>query len=138
VWSCPQLRFLFPYERNELISLLVASLTLALGTFSSTKPILVHRHHHHKPKPIVDKRIAIVRPYNAKLDRIAYCESTGNWHINTGNGFYGGLQFTLQTWWSVGGRSRPDLNSELEQKYRGVLTYKRRGSWADWPVCGYR
>jgi hypothetical protein len=79
----------------------------------------------------------VVRPFNWKLNRIAWCESTGRWHIATGNGFYGGLQFTLGTWYSVGGRGMPHLNSVLEQKYRAVKVYKRRGSWADWPVCGY-
>lgn len=79
-----------------------------------------------------------VKPYSAKLDRIAGCESGGNWHINTGNGFYGGLQFTYGTWKSVGGPSWPHLVSKLEQKYRAVKVYVRRGNWGDWPVCGYR
>src|SRR3569832_2383929 len=35
---------------------------------------------------------------NAVWDRVAHCESTNNWHINTGNGFYGGLQFTASPW----------------------------------------
>ncbi|MFB1046768.1 transglycosylase family protein [Streptomyces chrestomyceticus] len=45
-------------------------------------------------------------------DKVAQCESGGNWHINTGNGFYGGLQFTPSTWRAYGGRryaSRADL-----------------------------
>jgi hypothetical protein len=89
----------------------------------------------HRRRP-VDHRIVVVRPYNAKLDRMAYCESTSRWHLNTGNGFYGGLQFDLPTWWGVGGRSRPDLNSELEQKYRAVILIHRRG-YRPWPHCGY-
>ena len=84
-----------------------------------------------------DPRLRVVAPYNTKLDRMAYCESTNNWSDNTGNGFFGGLQFTLSTFHSVGGRGMPNQNSELEQKYRAVLVYKRRGSWADWPVCGF-
>ena len=36
-------------------------------------------------------------------DRIAQCESGGNWHINTGNGYYGGLQFSASTWQAYGG-----------------------------------
>src|SRR5690349_14372282 len=51
-------------------------------------------------------------------DRLAQCESSGNWHINTGNGFYGGLQFTQQTWAGFGGLSyapRADLASRAEQ-----------------------
>lgn len=108
-------------------------------SWDNTTKHTIHYHHrrHHKPK-VVDKRIAVVAPYDAKLNRIAYCESTDRWYLDTGNGFYGGLQFTLSTWWSVGGRGYPNYNSELEQKYRAVLVYKRRGSWADWPVCGYR
>lgn len=54
----------------------------------------------------------------AMWDRIAQCESTGNWSINTGNGYYGGLQFNLQTWLGSGGgdfASRPDLASRAEQ-----------------------
>lgn len=78
-----------------------------------------------------------VAPYNAKLNRMAWCESTGRWFINTGNGYYGGLQFDLRTWRSVGGRGYPHQNSKLEQKYRAVRLIKRRG-YVPWPVCGYR
>lgn len=78
-----------------------------------------------------------VRPWRSKIRRIATCESGRRWHINTGNGFYGGLQFTLGTWQSVGGRGYPHHASALEQKYRAVKVRERRGSWADWPVCGY-
>lgn len=77
----------------------------------------------------------VVRPYNAKLERMAQCESTGRWNIATGNGFYGGLQFTLPTWRSVGGRGMPHWASRLEQKYRAVLLIRRAG-YRPWPVCG--
>lgn len=80
-------------------------------------------------------RWRVVRPYNAKLNRMARCESSGRWHIATGNGFYGGLQFTLSTWRSVGGRGYPHLASVLEQKYRAVRLIRRRG-YQPWPVCG--
>lgn len=91
--------------------------------------ILMPAHH-------VDRRWNVVRPYNAKLERMAMCESTKRWYINTGNGYYGGLQFDLSTWRSVGGRGYPHWNSKLEQKYRAVLLIKRRG-YSPWPVCGY-
>jgi hypothetical protein len=55
---------------------------------------------------------------SAMWDRIAQCESGGNWSINTGNGYYGGLQFALSSWLSMGGddfASRPDLASRAEQ-----------------------
>jgi hypothetical protein len=80
----------------------------------------------------------VVRPYYSKLMRIAWCESTNRWHIATGNGFYGGLQFTYGTWHSVGGRGYPHWYSKLEQMYRAVLVRRRTGNWGDWPVCGYR
>jgi hypothetical protein len=84
-----------------------------------------------------DSRWSTVQPYDDKLDRMASCESGRNWSINTGNGFYGGLQFTLGTWQSVGGRGYPHQNSELEQKYRAVLLIQSSG-YGPWPVCGYR
>jgi len=85
--------------------------------------------------PQTDHRWQVVRPYNAKLERMAMCESTKRWHLNTGNGFYGGLQFDLSTWRSVRGRGYPHRNSRLEQKFRAVKLIKRRG-YAPWPRCG--
>jgi Transglycosylase-like domain len=77
-----------------------------------------------------------VRPYNEKLTRMAWCESRERWYINTGNGYYGGLQFDLSTWESVGGRGYPHQNSILEQKYRAVRLIRKRG-YTPWPICGY-
>ena len=54
----------------------------------------------------------------AMWDSIAQCESTGNWHINTGNGYYGGLQFLTSTWLGYGGGQfapRADLASREQQ-----------------------
>ena len=76
-----------------------------------------------------------VRPYNAKLERMAWCESRGRWHIETGNGFSGGLQFDIPTWLSVGGRGRPSWYAPLEQKFRAVRLIHRRG-FRPWPRCG--
>lgn len=83
-------------------------------------------------------RWTAVAPHHYKLERIAACESGKRWWISTGNGYYGGLQFSLGTWSSVGGRGLPSQASKLEQKYRAVLTMRRRGGWGDWPVCGQR
>ena len=70
-------------------------------------------------------------------DAIAQCESGGNWHINTGNGYHGGLQFTLATWYSNGGQGSPENNSREEQirVARNVLHTQGIGAW---PVCGKR
>jgi LysM repeat protein len=70
-------------------------------------------------------------------DAIAQCESGGNWHINTGNGFYGGLQFTLSTWAANGGSGNPANASRSEQirVAENVLASQGIGAW---PVCGPR
>jgi len=71
-------------------------------------------------------------------EAVAQCESGGNWHINTGNGFYGGLQFDYSTWLSNGGGAyapRADLASESEQIAVATRLYDARGS-SPWPVCG--
>jgi LysM repeat protein len=67
-------------------------------------------------------------------DTIAQCESGGNWAINTGNGFYGGLQFTLSSWRAVGGTGYPNQASREEQIARAQMLQARQG-WGAWPVC---
>jgi hypothetical protein len=70
-------------------------------------------------------------------DNVAQCESGGNWHINTGNGFYGGLQFTQSTWASYGGREfapRADLASRGDQITVANRVLHGQG-WGAWPVC---
>ena len=66
----------------------------------------------------------------------------GAWNANTGNGYYGGMQFLLSTWRSVGGQGRPDLAPIKEQLYRAWLVYRRDGSsWREWGtarICGLR
>ncbi len=73
-------------------------------------------------------------------DAVASCESGGNWHINTGNGFYGGLQFTQQTWVGVGGLQyapRADLATREQQIAAAEVLLLTQGRGA-WPVCGAR
>jgi uncharacterized protein YabE (DUF348 family) len=69
-------------------------------------------------------------------DRIAQCESGGNWHANTGNGYYGGLQFSLSTWRAYGGPSRPDLVSREQQIAIAEKVRAASGGYGAWPVCG--
>lgn len=66
----------------------------------------------------------------AMWDRIAQCESSGNWSINTGNGYYGGLQFSISSWLANGGddfASRPDLASRAEQITIANRYYEKAG-----------
>lgn len=66
--------------------------------------------------------------------RVRACESSNNYSINTGTGYYGAYQFNQDTWLSVGGAGRPDLNSAAEQDYRALYLYRMRG-WQPW-TCG--
>ncbi|MFF8593063.1 transglycosylase family protein, partial [Streptomyces sp. NPDC015220] len=71
-------------------------------------------------------------------DKVADCESGGNWSINTGNGFYGGLQFSQQTWQAYGGTAyaaRADLATKKEQILIGEKVLAGQGEGA-WPNCG--
>lgn len=67
--------------------------------------------------------------------RVAACESGGRWHLNTGNGYYGGLQFTLPTWRGFGGVGRPDEATPAEQVRVAERVLAVQG-WGAWPVCG--
>jgi uncharacterized protein YabE (DUF348 family) len=69
-------------------------------------------------------------------DRIAQCESGGNWATNTGNGYYGGLQFSLSTWQAYGGSGRPDQNSREAQIAVAERVAAAEGGYGAWPVCG--
>ncbi|OYW43882.1 hypothetical protein B7Z28_00495 [Candidatus Saccharibacteria bacterium 32-45-3] len=70
-------------------------------------------------------------------DQLAHCESTSNWSINTGNGFYGGLQFTSQTWLGFGGGQyapRADLATREQQIAIAERVLAVQG-WGAWPAC---
>jgi LysM repeat protein len=67
-------------------------------------------------------------------DRLAQCESGGNWQINTGNGYYGGLQFSLSSWQGVGGQGYPHQASKSEQIARAEQLLAVQG-WGAWPAC---
>lgn len=69
-------------------------------------------------------------------DRIAQCESGGNWHANTGNGYYGGLQFSLSTWRGNGGVGYPHQASREQQIAIAERVRKASGGYGAWPHCG--
>jgi hypothetical protein len=73
-------------------------------------------------------------------DALAQCEAGGNWAINTGNGFFGGVQFDQNTWERNGGlryAARADLATREEQIAIADVTRARQG-WGAWPVCSGR
>jgi len=80
-------------------------------------------------------------PPDAVWDKLAQCESTGNWAINTGNGYYGGLQFDVTTWKAYGGgQYAPRADQATREQQIAVATRVRddRGGYGSWPACSAR
>ncbi|MDQ0754022.1 transglycosylase family protein [Arthrobacter sp. B3I4] len=67
-------------------------------------------------------------------DALAQCESGGNWSINTGNGFSGGLQFTPSTWAAFGGTGSP-ASATREQQIAVAQNVQATQGWGAWPAC---
>lgn len=76
-------------------------------------------------------------PHDSVWRSLSHCESGGNWQTDSGNGYYGGLQFSLPTWQSVGGTGMPheqppDLQIEMARRLQA------RHGWDAWPACANR
>ncbi|HET7320830.1 MAG TPA: transglycosylase family protein [Candidatus Saccharimonadales bacterium] len=88
-------------------------------------------------QPAYHSSAAPVAPSGSVWDELAQCESGGNWAINTGNGFYGGVQFDYNTWLSNGGGAyaeRADLATRDQQIAIASKVQAARG-WSPWPAC---
>ena len=72
---------------------------------------------------------------NSVWDRLAQCEAGGNWAINTGNGYYGGLQFNLGTWHANGGSGLPSNASRETQIAIATKVRDASGGYGAWPGC---
>ena len=72
--------------------------------------------------------------------RLAKCESGARWHINTGNGYYGGLQISPRTWRAFGGGkfARSPHKATKRQQVRVAKRIKRHQGWGAWPHCSRR
>ncbi|NGO67747.1 transglycosylase family protein [Streptomyces boncukensis] len=89
--------------------------------------------------PLVGAQVAHAAPQDV-WEKVAACESSGKWNINTGNGFYGGLQFKQSTWQAYGGTAyaaRADLASKEQQTAVAEKVLAGQGPRA-WPNCGPR
>jgi uncharacterized protein YabE (DUF348 family) len=104
---------------------------------------VVGHHTLRKPVPQIEVHGTKERPVanyssgSTVWDTIAQCESGGNWAINTGNGYYGGLQFSASTWTAYGGgayASTANLASREEQIAIAEKVQAAQG-WGAWPVC---
>src|SRR5699024_5642654 len=76
-------------------------------------------------------------PSGSVWDRIAQCESGGNWSINTGNGYYGGLQFSAQTWTAFGGGKYASTANQATRAQQIDIAKKVQAQqgWGAWPSC---
>ena len=83
-------------------------------------------------------------PANAASDRtwnrLAHCESSGRWHINTGNGYYGGLQFSPGTWRAYGGRKFARMPHRARRVQQVIIAQRvlHGQGWGAWPACSRR
>ena len=88
------------------------------------------------PDRVIELGVTSVSPeqWDDVWDRLAWCESSGRWHLDSGNGYYGGLQFLPSSWWWVGGAGMPHEASREEQIARAKILLAYQG-WEAWPVC---
>ncbi len=88
--------------------------------------------------------VAVTAPADAAparaWNRLAQCESGGRWHINTGNGYYGGLQISVATWRGYGGRhfARTPSRASKAAQIRIGERIKHGQGWRAWPACSAR
>jgi hypothetical protein len=104
---------------------------------------LVAKHVEHqqvlkKPRAKVVRVGTKVPVTSGPWDALAQCESGGNWHINTGNGYYGGLQFSLGTWHAYGGTGLPSQHSRENQIAIATKLRNASGGYGAWPACAAR
>lgn len=88
--------------------------------------------------PLIFTTVAQASPvHQDPWDVIAQCESGGNWSVNTGNGYYGGLQFSLGTWQSYGGGAfaAPADRATRSQQIAIAEKVLRAQGWKAWPHC---
>lgn len=88
-------------------------------------------------KPQASNSAGVFSSGSTIWDRLAMCEATGNWAINTGNGFYGGLQFTTSTWLGFGGGAyAPNAHlATREQQIEIAIKTQAVQGWGAWPAC---
>jgi uncharacterized protein YabE (DUF348 family) len=116
------------YENGKLVRRTV------LGVRNVVQPVTALVRVGTKAKPVV----ASYSSGSTVWDQIAQCESGGNWAANTGNGYYGGLQFNLGTWQAYGGSGLPSSASRETQIAIAEKVRAASGGYGAWPVCGSR
>jgi hypothetical protein len=123
---------------SVVVSTTVAT-SLASTTSAPTTVPISRQPEHESVEPNVESTI-FGQPYLDSWptldmwDHIAWCESRRIWDVDTGNGYFGGLQFALGSWQWMGGTGNPADASKEEQIYRANLLWQAQG-WNGWPGC---
>lgn len=88
---------------------------------------------------IIERGTKEVTPSNSVWDRLAKCETGGRWHLNSGNGFYGGLQFSAPTWRTASakvGVSAPYAHlASKDEQIKAATWLQKNSGWGQWPHC---
>ncbi len=89
------------------------------------------------PAPAAPAPAPVTYSGSSVWDDLARCESGGNWAINTGNGYYGGLQFSYDTWHGYGGGEFADYPHQATREQQIVVAERLRAErgYAPWPAC---
>jgi len=114
------------YRNGEL----VARKVLKQNVLDEPRPAIIEVGTKEEPTPTANYASG-----NSVWDSLAQCESGGNWAINTGNGYYGGLQFSLGTWQAYGGPGMPHQQSRETQIAIAEKVRAATGGYGSWPHC---
>ena len=89
------------------------------------------------PDPPADAPAPVIYSGSGVWDDLAQCESGGNWAINTGNGYYGGLQFSYATWHGYGGGEFAEYPHQATREEQIIVAERLRAArgYAPWPAC---
>lgn len=89
------------------------------------------------PTPPPPPRRVVTYDGDTVWDRLAQCEASGNWAANTGNGYYGGLQFDLSTWQGYGGTEFAAYPHEATREEQIIVAERLRAArgYQPWPAC---
>jgi hypothetical protein len=113
---------------NQQVKFPVPSISKTNNSFKITAIVVT-------PTPTPTPTPKIEPQTNADVwERLAQCETHANWSADTGNGYFGGLQFNQSAWESTGGSGNPAAASKDEQIMRGKILQERRG-WGPWGGC---
>jgi resuscitation-promoting factor RpfA len=124
------------FTRKNSLRLVVACAVAVVGIVALAFAIAITRPAKAAPAPTVAAAdpVEVTRHAAPTWDRLAQCESGGNWSADTGNGFSGGLQFTPTTWRAYGGRGAAHTATRAEQITVAERVFADQG-WHAWPAC---